>query len=136
MANRYRLRTDIFDYSVPSNECYCNVTKSCARKGVLDISSCSAGEFRRVCIDLSCLWKGYRVETYFYFVFSIVSVSGAPIVISRPHFLDSNANLDENGEPIIEGFHPDIAEHDFRIDIFPVSSSNKVIEKYDRRWKK
>lgn len=43
------------------------------------------------------------------------------MVISRPHFLDSNANMDERNESIIEGFEPNINEHDFRIDIFPVS---------------
>ncbi|XP_065208801.1 lysosome membrane protein 2-like [Planococcus citri] len=88
MANRYKLRSDIFDYSRRENSCFCNISKSCERVGVLDISTCSA-------------------------------VSEAPMVISRPHFLDSNANLDENNEPIIEGFEPDIAKHDFRIDIFP-----------------
>lgn len=48
------------------------------------------------------------------------SVQGAPIVLSRPHFLDSNVNINNKGEEIVEGLQPDISKHDFHIDIFPV----------------
>lgn len=52
-----------------------------------------------------------------YFKFA---VQGAPIVLSRPHLMDSNVNIDSNGAEIIEGLQPDITKHDFHIDIFPV----------------
>lgn len=43
------------------------------------------------------------------------------MVVSRPHFLGSNANLDDNNEEVIEGFEPNITEHDFELDVYPVS---------------
>lgn len=40
MAYRYRLRPDIFDYSLQENTCFCNVSNSCQYNGMLDVSSC------------------------------------------------------------------------------------------------
>lgn len=42
-------------------------------------------------------------------------------MLSRPHLLDSNVNIDKNGEEIIQGLKPDPEKHDFHIDIFPVN---------------
>ena len=48
------------------------------------------------------------------------------MVLSRPHFLYSNANLGVNGELVIDGLEPDLEKHDFHIDIFPVRYSYYV----------
>ncbi len=61
-------------------------------------------------------------------------VNGAPMVMSRPHFLDSNVNINEKGEEIIEGLNPDTQKHDFHMDIFPVSNANRTaLIKFNQR---
>jgi len=57
------------------------------------------------------------------------TVSGAPMVLSRPHFLDSNVNVDVDGNPVVEGLKPDPKKHEFYIDIFPVRNQ-PILKEY------
>lgn len=109
----------------PDNKCFCRnyeTTKNCTLAGALDISSCSDGQSA-----YSISWFNWKFmhpkviriyqsaqQLLIHSVFVILT--GRPIFISLPHFLQGSEYLRE----VVLGLHPDEEHHKTFLDVEPV----------------
>lgn len=106
---RYAMPRNVFDdfKHNPANQCYCQVdTGACPPRGVIDVAQCAMGEDT----DVTCSTTSSTTPPI-----NICSSSGAPALVSFPHFqLGDPALLDK-----FTGLHPNAEDYQSYIDIHP-----------------
>lgn len=101
--------SDVFNMSNPNNFCYCPKVETCARlksgtEDQWDISDCQNRTTRRL---MAC-YDG---------LLDLQGCQGAPVIMSTPHFLDSDPRLPQE----IDGIEPDPDLHTTILNIEPTT---------------